>query len=193
MATTREVVEKRVEQRVETTARTEIRHHVETRVYRKDCGCCDFLWIVSTMEGVLKLIQFVTTFLTFVILTAHEQSSQPYFEFLIFVGTTAWIFVILHIILKMTHIYEKLPYVLIQPRVSLALLLVAIISFLVATSVALGYANADGVVIAAVSFGCITMFLFLFELIMIFVRYRREPTQREAPRGEDVKPDEFAY
>ena len=187
--TTREVVEKRVE----TRAKTEVRHHVETRVYREYCGCCDLLWIVTTVDGVLKLLQFFTTFLAFVILTSHPESARPYFEFLIFVGTTAWIFVILHILLKMTHIYEKLPFVLIQPKVSLSLLLVGIISFLVASSVALGYAYERSDVIAAVCFGYITMFLFLVEMIMLFIRFRREPAQREAPRSEDVKPDEFAY
>lgn len=189
MASTREVVEKHVE----TRAKTEVRHHVETRVYREYCGCCDLLWVVTTVEGVLKLAQFFTTFLTFVILSAHYESSRAYFEFLIFIGTTAWIFVILHILLKMTHIYEKLPYVLIQPKVPLALLSIGVILFLVASSVALGFASGRGEVIAAVSFGYISMFLFLFEFIMLFIRYRREPAQSEAPRSEDVKPDEFAY
>lgn len=189
MATTREVVEKRVE----TRATTEVRHHAETRVYREYCGCCDLMWVVTTVEGVLKLAQFFTTFLAFVILTSHDESARAYFEFLIFVGTTAWIFVILHILLKMTHIYEKLPYVLIQPKVRLSLLLVGVISFLVSSSVALGYAFSRGVVVAAASFGFITMFLFLIELIMLFVRFRREPAQSQAPRNEDVKPDEFAY
>ncbi|XP_020915159.1 uncharacterized protein LOC110252663 [Exaiptasia diaphana] len=190
---TREVVEKRVERTVETTAKKEIHRQVESRVYRVYCGCCDLLWPVTTIEGWFKLLEFITSFLCFVILSSYHESGRPYFEFLIFVGTTAWIFVILHIFLKVTHIYEKLPYVLIQPLVEFVLLGVGIFSFLLASSVAFGYAFNRDVIIAAAAFGYITMVLFAVELVWKFLRYRRNPPEREAPRTENVRADEFAY
>jgi len=190
---TREVVEKKVEQAVEKRVKAEVRHQVEGRVYRVYCGCCDWLWIVTTIEGWLKLLEFITSFLCFVVLSSYHESSKSFFEFLIFVATISWIFVIVHIFLKITHIYEKLPYVLIQPLVTFVLLGVGILSFLVASSVALGYAYGRPIIIAAAAFGYITMFLLAGELVWKFIRYRRDPPTREAPRTEDVKADEFAY
>lgn len=192
--TTREVVEKRVETKVKTTAKEEVHREVESRVYEVRCGCCDLLWPFTTIEGWFKVLQFITSFLCFVLLSSYHESGRPFFEFLIFVGTTAWIFVILHIVLKMTHIYEKLPYVLIQPLVTFVLLGVGILSFLIASSVALGYAYSRGIILASAACGYITMFLFVGELIWRFFLYRRgTTTTRQTTRTENVRTEEFAY
>lgn len=191
----RELVEKRVETKVKTTAKAEVRREVESRVYKEYCGCCDLLWPFTTIEGWFKVLEFITTFLCFVILSTYHESGRAYFEFLIFVGTTAWIFVILHIFLRMTHIYEKLPYVLIQPLVGFVLLGVGILAFLIASSVALGYAYDRSVITAAAVFGYITMFLFIAELVWKFIRYRRNTTtsSQTTTRTENVRTEEFAY
>ena len=69
--------------------------------------CCDILWIVTTMEGWLKLVEAIMTLLTFSILASHPYSYLTEFEYLVFVATTAFIFVVLHIVLRITHLFEK--------------------------------------------------------------------------------------
>ncbi|EDO35693.1 predicted protein [Nematostella vectensis] len=178
---------------VRTTAtRTVVREAVrESREYRVYCGCCDPMWLVTTVEGVFKLFQFFSTFLSFVLVTSFHDSNKPQYEFQTFVGTVAWIFIIMHILLRITHIYEKLPFVLIQPKVKLVCLLVAVVSFLLSASVVLGFAFGYDLLKAAAACGYISMFLFLGEAIWVFVQTRRAASEPSQPRGEDVKPDEF--
>ena len=88
----------------------------DTTTERKcSCSCCVVLWVVTTKEGWLKLIEAIMTFLTFVILLSFPGSYKAEYEFLIFVATTAFVFVVLHIILRMVHVFEKLPAVLRHP------------------------------------------------------------------------------
>ena len=138
-------------------------------------SCCDVLWIVATKEGWVKLIEAIVTFLTFVILASFPGSSIREFEYLIFVATAAFIFVVLHIILRMTHVFEKLPEVLRHPILgmggcflaSLALLIGSAIVFTKGKQYHIETLEASGVC------GFISAVLFFCEGVYFFFLYRR--------------------
>ena len=97
--------------------------------------CCDVLWIVATKEGWIKLIEAIVTFLTFVILSSFPGSNIAEFEFLIFVATAVFIFVVLHIILRVTHVFEKLPAVLRHPILGMGGCFVAALGLLIGSAI----------------------------------------------------------
>ena len=98
-------------------------------------SCCDMLWIVTTVEGWLKLVEAIMTLLTFSILAAHPISFRAEYEYLIFVATTAFIFIVLHIILRITHLFEKLPSPLTHPSIGLVGCFLASLALLVGSAI----------------------------------------------------------
>ena len=161
---------------------------VERRERKCSCSCCDFLWLVTTMEGWFKLIEWVFTLLTFVILTTFPNSSKPKYEFLVFVSTAAWIFVFLYIGLRMLHLYEKLPLVLIQPLISFILCTLAWIGFLISSSLVyadgIKYDNTRPLEISGIC-GYICTCLFCVESVYYFIRYRRS-LRRDRPQADEA-------
>lgn len=161
-----------------TTKRTTI-VRTERREYRAYCGCCDWMWLFATIEGWLKILQWISTFLAFVIILAEFNvpiawySHAPEYNFMLFVGITAWIFVTLHIILKVPHLFEKLPALLLHPILGIVCCLVGAVAFLIASSVVLAYHRNRPELEAAAACGYIAMFLFMIEAIYIFYRGRR--------------------
>ena len=70
--------------------------------------CCNFAWIVTTIEGGVKLIETVTTFLAAVLTLSYEfYGYTAEFKYQVGVATCALIFVVLHIIFqKLTMLRE---------------------------------------------------------------------------------------
>jgi tellurite resistance protein TehA-like permease len=141
------------------------------------------MWLVETFEGWLKMLQWITTFLAFVILVARLEhlSYYPEYDFMVFVGVTAFVFVTIHIILKLTHLFEKLPTFLRHPIVGIGCCILAVVAFLSSSSVVLYYSYKIGSLEASAACGFIAMFLFLIEAIYIYCRSKRQ--QRDATQS----------
>ena len=141
------------------------------------------------MEGWLKLVEAIMTLLTFSILASHPISYRDELEYLIFVATTAFIFVVLHIVLRITHLFEKLPSPLTHPLiglvgcflVSLALLVGSAISFVQYHHYPYGSLKSSGIC------GFISTALFFFEgVYYIFLYCRLLRGGRKAEMKEDL-------
>ena len=159
-----------------------------------DCSCCDLLWIVTTKEGWLKLVEAIMTLLTFSILASHPISTRAEYEFLIFVATTAFIFVLLHIILRMTHLLEKLPPPLIHPFLALLCCFLAALALLIGSAIvfARGEKYHESSMKSSGICGFISAALFFFEGAYYVFLYRRlRKHAAETSRTENVENDEF--
>lgn len=166
-----------------------------TNTERKcSCSCCDVLWVVTTKEGWLKLIEAIMTFLTFVILSSFPGSYKAEYEFLIFVATTAFIFVVLHIILRMVHVFEKLPAVLRHPILGIVGCFLAALALLIGSGVVFAKGKDYGLneLEASGACGFIATVLFFLEGLYYVFLYRRLPKHRAAEKHpEDFQADEF--
>jgi len=166
------------------------------------CSCCDVLWIVTTKEGWLKLVEAIMTFLTFVILSSFPGSYKPEYEFLIFVATAAFIFVVLHIILRMVHLFEKLPAVLRHPIIGIVGCFLAALALLIGSAIVFDHGKdydykkleASGIC------GFISTVLFFCEGLYYVFLYRRLPKRRaeekvmeEGQADDFVQPSKPAY
>lgn len=166
----------------------------ERREYRVFCGCCDCLWIVTTFEGLLKLLQWIAFFLAFVIILAtfdvpiSAYKNYPEYDFMLFVAITSWVISSIHIVLKLTHIFERLPRFLIQPIVGVVCCLLGAVCFLTASSVVLGYGYGNTGLVASAACGYIAMFLLLIEAFVMFCRRRRaaETDEKTFETAENV-------
>lgn len=165
-----------------------------TTTKRYQCSCCDFMWIVTTKEGWLKLVEAIMTFLTFVLVSSFPGSYKPEYEFLIFVATSVFIFVVLHIILRMTHLFEKLPPALTHPVLGLVGCSLAALALLIGSAVvfAKGYQYQFDTLEASGICGFISTILFVFEAVYFLILYRHARNhQAEQVKTEDVQPDDF--
>ncbi|XP_001627794.2 uncharacterized protein LOC5507101 [Nematostella vectensis] len=164
-------------------------------------GCCNCLWLVTSCEGLLKLLQLLATFLSFVIICGGLNSAkyklEPKYDFMVFVGVTAFVFVGLHIILRMIHCFEKLPGFLLNPMVGAILCTLAFVAFVIASSIVYAYSYNWDTLLAAASCGFISAGLFLFEAILMFIRYKRgsrsdarETTALKSPKTEKLTGDD---
>ena len=137
--------------------------------------CCDLLWIVTTKEGWLKLVEAIMTLLTFSILASHPSSIRAEYEYLIFVATTTFIFVVLHIVLRITHLFEKLPSPLTHPLIGLVGCFLASLALLVgsAVSFAKGEQHGQSSFKSSGICGFISSALFFFEGVYFVFLYRR--------------------
>ena len=160
--------------------------------------CCDVLWIVATKEGWIKLIEATVTFLTFVILASFPASSMKEFEYLIFVATAVFIFVVLHIILRMTHVFEKLPEVLRHPILGMGGCFLASLALLIGSAIVFakwkeygGYYSVKELEASAIC-GFVSTGLFFCEGVYFFFLYRRL-TRRHAEEkmAEEGQADDF--
>ena len=158
------------------------------------CSCCDVLWIVTTKEGWLKLAEAIMTFLTFVILSSFPGSYRAEYEFLIFVATTAFIFVVLHIILCMVHVFEKLPAVLRHPVLGMVGCFLATLALLIGSAVVFAKGKDYNLTELEASGICgfISTVLFFCEGLYFFFLYRRL-TRRHAEEKmtEEGQADDF--
>ena len=151
--------------------------------------CCDIQWTVTTKEGWLKLLEAIMTFLTFSILASHPISSRVEYEYLIFVATTTFIFVILHIVLRITHLFEKLPSPLTHPLIGLVGCFLASLALLIgsAISFARGKGYYDIILESSGICGFISTTLFFFEGVYFIFLYRRLSRRgRKAEKREDL-------
>ena len=72
--------------------------------------CCNFAWIVTTIEGGVKLIETVTTFLAAVLTLSYEfYRYKSEYKYQVGVATCALVFVVLHIIFRSLRCFEKVP------------------------------------------------------------------------------------
>ena len=154
-------------------------------------SCCDMLWIVTTMEGWLKLVEAIMTLLTFSILASHPISIRAEYEYLIFVATTAFIFVVLHIILRITHLFEKLPPPLTHPSIGLVGCFLASLALLVgsAISFARGVECDQRKLKSSGICGFISTALFFLEGVYYIFLYRR--LSRRGRKAEIEEADDF--
>ncbi|XP_044163210.1 uncharacterized protein LOC122947725 [Acropora millepora] len=154
-------------------------------------SCCDMLWIVTTMEGWLKLVEAIMTLLTFSILASHPISTRAEYEYLIFVATTAFIFVVLHIVLRITHLFEKLPSPLTHPLIGLVGCFLASLALLVGSAISFARGEQYGYLYRELKSsgicGFISSALFFFEGIYYIFLYRRLSRRgRKAEMKEDL-------
>ena len=145
-------------------------------------SCCDVLWIVTTKEGWLKLVEAIMTLLTFSILASGPISIRAFFgaeyEYLIFVATTAFIFVVLHIVLRITHLFEKLPSPLTHPLIGLVGCFLASLALLVGSAISFArgeqyYGERVNQLKSSGICGFISTALFFFEGVYYIFLYRR--------------------
>lgn len=168
-----------------------------TTTTERKCSCsfCDVLWIVTTKEGWLKLIEAIMTFLTFVILSSVPGTAgQGVYEFLIFTATAAFIFVLLHIVLRMIHVFEKLPEVLRHPILGIVGCFLAALVLLIGSAIvfAKGREHYIKELEASGACGFISTVLFFFEGLYYVFLYRRLPKRRAAEKhAEDFQADDF--
>ena len=151
--------------------------------------CCDMLWIVTTKEGWLKLVEAIMTLLTFSILASHPSSYRAEYEYLIFVATTALIFVVLHIVLRITHLFEKLPSPLTHPLIGLVGCFLASLALLVGSAIPFARGEQYGYRSLRISGICgfISTALFFFEGVYFIFLYRRLSRRgRKAEMKEDL-------
>ena len=171
------------------------REEGETATTRRcQCSCCDFMWIVTTKEGWLKLVEAIMTLLTFVIVSSFPGSYKAEYEFLIFVATSVFVFVVLHIILRMTHLFEKLPVALTHPLLGLVGCSLAALALLIGSSIVFARGDQYNVSTLEASGICgfISTILFVFEAVYFLILYRRAPKHRaEQEKTENVQPDDF--
>ena len=151
--------------------------------------CCDTQWTVTTKEGWLKLVEAIMTLLTFSTLASHPINIRAEYEYLIFVATTAFIFVVLHIVLRITHLFEKLPSPLTHPLIGLVGCFLASLALLVgsAISFARGEEYHQSSLKSSGICGFISTALFFFEGVYYIFLYRRLSRRgRKAERKEDL-------
>ncbi|XP_044163209.1 uncharacterized protein LOC122947724 [Acropora millepora] len=153
--------------------------------------CCDMLWIVTTKEGWLKLVEAIMTLLTFSILAAHPISIRAEYEYLIFVATTTFVFVVLHIVLRITHLFEKLPSPLTHPLIGLVGCFLASLALLVgsAISFARGEEHGESSLKSSGICGFISTALFFCEGVYFIFLYRR--LSRRGGKAEVKEEDDF--
>ncbi|XP_068684611.1 uncharacterized protein [Montipora foliosa] len=169
----------------------------KTKTVTCDCSCCDIRWIVTTKEGCLKLVEAIMTLLTFSILAAHPISFRAEYEFLIFVATTAFIFVVLHMILRVTHLFEKLPSPMTHPAIGLVGCFLAALALLIGSAItfARGEEYGQSALRNSGICGFISTIVFFFEGVYYIFLYRRlskgaaETTRTEKEdNGDFVQP-----
>ena len=155
--------------------------------------CCDTLWIVTTKEGWLKLVEAIMTLLTFSTLASHPISTRAEYEYLIFVATTTFFFVVLHIVLRITHLFEKLPSPLTHPLIGLVGCFLASLALLVgsAVSFARGKEYYEIILKSSGIFGFISTALFFFEGVYYIILYRR--LSRRGGKAEVKEEDDFVH
>jgi len=159
---------------------------------------------VTTKEGWLKLVEAVMTFLTFVILSSWPGSYKAEYEFLIFVATAAFIFVVLHIFLRVVHLFEKLPAVLRHPILGIVGCFLAALALLIGSAIVFGqgkdFGKYGGKLKASGMCGFISTVLFFCEGLYYVFLYRRLPKRRaeekvteEGQADNLVQPAQPAY
>ena len=171
---------------------------VTTTTTRKcTCSWCDVLWIVTTKEGWLKLVEAIMTFLTIVILESfpYELDSKSPYKFLVFAATAALILVVLHIILRMTHLFEKLPSALRHPVLGLVGCFLVALCLLIGSAIV--YAKGDKYYVSEMEAsgicGFISTLLFSCEGIYFVFLYRRATRRRaEEKISREIQADNFA-
>ena len=154
-------------------------------------SCCDIPWIVTTMEGWLKLVEAIMTLLTFSILAADRYRYLAADEYLIFVATTAFVFVVLHIILRVTHLFEKLPSPLTHPLIGLVGCFLASLTLLVGSAISLARGveyNINGLRSSGIC-GLISTALFFLEGVYYIFLYRQ--LSRRGSKAETKEADDF--
>ena len=151
----------------------------------RSCTCCDCLWLVKNVEGWFKILEFFTTFLSFVILSAFPGSNKSQYEFHVFVATTACIFVVLHILLRIFHLYEKMPEVLIRPRVGFYCCIIAVGVLLISSGVVMAYSGNIDSLKASAALGFIAAILFACEAVWLYICSRRAASQNATNRTVD--------
>ena len=168
----------------------------DTTTKRKcSCNCCDFLWIVTSAEGWLKLVEAIMTFLTFVIVSTFPGSYKAEYEFLIFVATTAFVFVVLHIILRMTHLFEKLPPALTQPLIGLIGCSLATLALVIGSAIVYARGSEYNLTTLEASGICgfLSSALFCLEAVYLLFRHRRASKSLARKKTtEEVQTDDFA-
>lgn len=142
-----------------------------------------------TLEGIDKLIEFVVVLFGLIFMASVSAINASAIKFFIFVHTTAWIFIIIHILLNVLGLFHRLPLIVISNLTYLILCSIAGLVFLICSSVTLSKYN-DWQVKTGSAFGLIATVLFIVEAVYHFIQHRRgdnreEAGKAEAPRSQD--------
>lgn len=153
----------------------------EVREYNVHCGCCDLMWLVATLEGWLKMLEWISSFLAFVFVCVSPfgkfLSLFPEYNFMVFVGVAANILVTIHIVLKITHVFETLPGTLIHPLFRIVCCILGVVAFLCSSSIVLAHSWHLPLLHMSAACGYTAMFLFLLETGYLLIEWKRQKGQ----------------
>jgi len=139
-------------------------------------GWLHFQW-VRTPIGLLKIGQFILILLGLIIMSTIGSvfgSGVSSLEFFMFIHTTIWVILLIVIILHTLNVYQKLPRLLTCNAVMMISCAVASVMLLICSATVMGKFDWHDTVLAAGSFGIMSMFLFIFETVYYFLKLRRE-------------------
>lgn len=163
----------------------------DVREYHMYCRFCDFMWLVATFEGWLKMLEWISTFLAFVFICTSYYGTLlsffPEYNFMVFVGVAAHILVTIHIALKMTHVFETLPVTFTHPFFRLTCCVLGVLAFLSSSSVVLARSNHLTLLEMSAASGYVAMSLFLLESCCLLFEWRRKKGQATESTANTVE------
>jgi len=131
-------------------------------------------WIRMPM-GLLKVVEFAIVLLALAIMGSIRSSYGSDYssvEFFYFVYSATIIMVIMTIVLYVTNLFHRLPTIMISNMVWTVMCAIGTLMMLISSSVVMSKFQHFDTVLAAGSFGIIAMFLFLFETVFYFIKWR---------------------
>ena len=156
--------------------------------------CCHIGYL-KTIEGIFKLLEFIVVLLGLIIMASAGTAAHQVgpIEFFIFVHTTAWVFITLHIVLRLLNILHRFPAVLYNHMLYMILSGIAVLSFLICSSIVLGRFKGWSKADASGALGLIAMFLFGIECIYHFMKWRRGDSPSDSKTTQETsKKDDLA-
>lgn len=154
-----------------------------------------FDW-VKTPIGILIISELIVTFLCACCASSLStwvgSGCAGKIGFLDFVAWTAFLNILINMIIRILGLWERLLWVFRHPAVHLVLCCLAVVGFLIASSLVAscqGHVYNGGTAVAAAVFGFIAIFLFAIEAYLDFKRYRNMESEGRKQTEEDVKAD----
>ena len=159
-------------------------------------------YITKTWVGKLKVAELVFTLLGGACgssIRCRELNScdcSPKFGFFDFVAWTAFINALIVMIIHLVGLWDRLLWIFRHPAVHTVLCLLAVVGFLIGSSLAASVAAADwcstskSTAGAAAFFGFVCLVLFAVECFLHFMEYRSMQSEaRQQSSGQDQPPD----
>ena len=157
-------------------------------------------YITKTLLGKLKIAELIFTLLC----GACSSSMESYFGsgcagrfgFLDFVAWTAFINALLVMIIHLLGLWERLLWIFRHPAIHAILCGLAVLGFLIGSSLAASCANDRKVTnsstgAAAAVFGFVCLVLFAVEAFLLFQEYRAMKEEAQQQSSEQSKPPDY--